>query len=462
LRLSERNEAYECFSAALPKFNHVNILYLAHRIPYPPNKGEKIRAFHQIKELAKTHAVHVCAFIDDPADFPHIPQLRQHCVSVEVVMRKGGLALLGAAVGFLSRRPLTVSLFYRRAFALKVQKILAVERFDCILCSSSSMAQYASLAGDIPKVIDFIDVDSQKWRQYAQRHAFPMSWIYRLEGERLGRYEAAIAEEFDQSILSSREERRLFEKRLSHCKIAVISNGVDLDYFQPSEAGCSQSFPPSIVFTGVMDYFPNIDAVEYFCREIYPRVLETIPEARFLIVGRNPVRGVKQLEQQSNVVVTGTVSDVRPYLGRAWVTVAPFHIARGIQNKVLESLAMGVPVVGTIEAFKGLGATERDGIRIGHDPVSFAREVTNCLRFDVVTRRQIAEQARAFVERHHRWQEQGAQLEQLIEDVVRQHAEQKSPKVHSAENSIHHRDTEFTAELGFGYSTTRGTKGTKY
>ena len=169
--------------------NPVNILYLAHRIPYPPNKGEKIRAFHQIRQLARNHTVHVCAFVDDPADLPHIPALRKHCASVEVVYRKGGLALVGAAVGFLLRRPLSVSLFYRKAFALMIEQKLAAERFDCIICSSSSMAQYASLANGLPKVIDFIDVDSEKWRLYAQRHAFPMSYIYRLEASRLAKYE---------------------------------------------------------------------------------------------------------------------------------------------------------------------------------------------------------------------------------------------------------------------------------
>ena len=407
----------------------MNILYLAHRIPYPPNKGEKIRAFHQIQYLSKRHTIHLCTFVDDPDDLPYVPVLRKYCASVEVFYRGNGPTLLLAAAAFLRRRPLSVSLFYRRAFAEKVRKMSTTEKFDCVLVSSSSMAQYASILPEVPKIIDFIDVDSEKWRSYAQHHSFPLAMIYRLEAERLARYEEQAAHIFDHSILISEEERSVFQKRVNGRPVSVISSGVDLEYFSPRE---SEGSPPAIVFTGAMDYFPNTDAVQYFCQDVFPLVRNSAPEAQFYIVGRNPTREVRALQKWPNVIVTGTVPDVRPYLARATVSVAPLRLARGVQNKVLESMAIGVPVVGTVESFKGIAATEGDGIRIATDRYSFAEHIVRLFRSGASFRSQLARRARLYVERHHRWEIQGAQLERLLEEVVWGHAEAKSLSLKSS------------------------------
>jgi len=396
-------------------------------MPYPPNKGEKIRAFHQIQQLAKNHAVHLCCFVDDPDDLGYTPNLKEYCASVEVVYRSSnGRTLLVAAATFLRGRPLSVSLFYRKALAKKILEKLATQRFDCVLVSCSSMAQYAYLISDVPKVIDFIDVDSEKWRLYAQHHSFPLSSTYQLEAERLARYEEKIVGVFDHSILISEEEGRLFRERINGRPVSVISNGVDLEYFASSVIDSRSNNQPTIVFAGVMDYFPNVDAVRYFCHCIFPAVLQKVPDAQFYIVGRNPTRQVRELGKQINVVVAGMVPDVRPYLAHATVSVAPFRLARGVQNKVLEAMAMGVAVVGTTEAFKGIAATEQDGVRIANDPCSFAQHVITFLQEDATLRRQHARQARAYVERHHRWEDQGARLERLLEEVVASNAEKHS------------------------------------
>jgi sugar transferase (PEP-CTERM/EpsH1 system associated) len=410
----------------------MNILYLAHRLPYPPNKGEKIRTFHQIQELAKRHTIHLCSFVDDPDDLPYVPALRKYCASVDVVYRSNATILFLAPTAFLKRIPFSVSLFYRKAFAKKVMKKLTTERFDCVFVSSSSMAQYARFAPGLPKVIDFIDVDCEKWRLYAQHHSFPLAMIYRLEAERLARYEEQVAHSFDRCILISEEERRVFQARVNGLAVSVISNGVDLEYFSPSGSDYLHVSQPAIVFTGVMDYFPNIDAVQYFCQDVFPLVRNSAPEAQFYIVGRNPTREVKALKNYPNVIVTGTVPDVRPYLARATVSVAPLRIARGVQNKVLESMAIGVPVVGTAESFKGIAATEGDGIRVAKDPRSFAEHVVALLRSDATFRCQMARQARRYIEQHHRWEHQGAKLERLLTEVVWGHAEAKSLGVKSA------------------------------
>lgn len=396
----------------------MKILYLAHRIPYPPNKGEKIRAFHQIRCLSQHHIIHLVCLVDDPVDLVHVKTLKEYCVSVEAVFRSKAAAMFLAARGLLTRYPLSVVAFQRKALARKISGKLEAEKFDLVFVSSSSMASYVLHESHVPRVIDFIDVDSEKWRLYAEHHSFPLSWIYRLEASRLAAYEEEIAQMFDYSIFISEAERLLFQRRVSNRPIAVISNGVDLEYFTPPHGGFSSSRQPSVVFTGAMDYFPNVDAVRYFCTEIFPLVRQVEPEAQFFIVGRNPTRSVQELGNHDNVIVTGSIPDVRPYLAKATVAVAPFRIARGIQNKILEAMAMRLPVVGTSQAFEGIDATENDGIRIADDPQRFAQEVIIFLKGDDRLRQQWGLQARHYIEEHHRWRDVGVKLECLLHEVV--------------------------------------------
>ena len=396
----------------------MNILYISHRLPYPPNKGEKIRAFHQIRQLARDHTVHLCSFVDDPMDLPYSEALKEYCASVDIVYRSNASTPLLAAAALLKRQPLSVALFSRKSLKKKVLQKLATEQFDCIVVSSSSMAQYVSFVSTVPKVLDLVDVDSEKWRLYAQHHSFPRSFVYELEAKRLARYEEDIAHAFDHCVLISEEERRLFQERVKDRPISVISNGVDLEYFSPTRTGRLQVTPPTIVFTGAMDYFPNVDAVQYFCGEVFPLVCDAVPEAKFYIVGRSPTRQVQELGNQPNVVVTGTVPDVRPYLAQATVAVAPFRLARGVQNKVLEAMATGLPVIGTSQAFEGIAATEKNGIRVADTPDKFAREVIALLRGNAILLQRCALQARRYVEVHHQWREQGEKLEALLQKQV--------------------------------------------
>jgi sugar transferase (PEP-CTERM/EpsH1 system associated) len=297
------------------------------------------------------------------------------------------------------------------------------------------MAQYVLGTSNISTIIDFIDVDSEKWREYAQRASFPLSSLYQREAELLAKYEEKLTLTFDHSILSSEAEAQVLRKRVKDSRVTVISNGVDLQYFSSLAIASpvnDRNDRPIIVFTGVMDYFPNVDAVQYFCQEMFPLILDELPAAEFYIVGRNPTREVSRLGKHRSVVVTGTVPDVRPYLAQATVAVAPFRVARGVQNKVLEAMAMGVSVVGTTEAFKGIAVTERDGIRIANDARPFAQHVMTFLQVDATLRRQHARQARAYVERHHRWEDQGAKLEQLLDDIVWANIAKKSPEMKNA------------------------------
>jgi sugar transferase (PEP-CTERM/EpsH1 system associated) len=392
----------------------MNILYLAHRIPYPPNKGDKIRSFHQIRYLSHKHTVHLACLVDEPEDLRYINDLEKYCSSVEAVYRSKTAARTSALWALPTQRPLSVASFYSRELQQRIAHRLRSEKFDRIFVFSSTMAEYVRHVTEIPKIIDFVDADSEKWRLYADYHPFPLSQIYRLEADRLARYERDVAQAFAHAIFISEQEANVLEGVIDKRSISVIPNGIDLDYFTPDEELMSRCHGAFIVFTGAMDYFPNVDAVRYFCRAIFPLIREVEPEAQFYIVGRHPMRQVRALAYQPHVIVTGSVPDVRPYLATARVAVAPLRIARGVQNKILEAMAMGLPVVGTREAFQGLQATSTDGIRIADDPQHFAGEVMALLENRDLQRR-CSQQARQYVRRSYRWQDHGACLESLLE-----------------------------------------------
>lgn len=393
----------------------MNILYLAHRIPYPPTKGDKIRSFHQVRYLSERHSVHVVCWVDDPEDRQHVEALKKMCASVTVLHRSAGATKARAVLGLLQSRPLSVSAFWSKKMYRLVEGILNSKKIDRIFVYSSAMAEYVLDTRDasIRRVIDFVDVDSEKWRSYAERSKGPGGWVYRVEAQRLARYEEHLLRTFDHSIITSEREAGLLRRLVPDASTAVISNGVDLEYFNPELFHHSSPSPPALVFTGTMDYLPNVDGVRFFCGEIFPLVREVIPDVVFYIVGRNPTREVKSLSQEPGVVVAGSVPDVRPYLAKSWLAVAPLRIARGVQNKVLEAMAMGLPVVGTSQAFQGAQARDTDGIRQADEPETFAREILALLKNNAV-RREASINARRYVERQHRWEDHGAALDRIL------------------------------------------------
>ena len=394
----------------------LKILYIAHRIPYPPNKGEKIRAFHQIRYLSKVHEVHLACLVDEREDLEHTKTLEKYCASVDVVFRRKSAFRLRVLLGLLTNKPLSVAAFYDRELDKRIRQKLRTETFDRIVVFSSAMAEYVRRAAGIPKLIDLVDADSEKWRLFADYHPKPLSWLYRLEAHHLSRYEENVVRMSERSVFVSEAEAELLRQRVPDRPMTVIPNGVDLDYFAPPSETLSCSKQPVVVFTGAMDYFPNVDAVQYFCSDILPLITEACPEIRFYIVGRHPTRQVQTLERQKHVMVTGSVPDVRPYLRAATVAVAPLRIARGVQNKILEAMAMGLPVVGTSSAFQGLGATTADGIRKADNAKSFAREILALLENSTL-QRQCSLQVRRYVQQHHRWQDHGSALESLLHEM---------------------------------------------
>ena len=344
-----------------------NLLYLVHRLPFPPNKGDKVRSYHLLKHLVARHRVFLGTFIDDPQDEVFIPTVRGLCTEAHFSRLKPGPAKLRSLTGLVQHKALSLGYYGDAGLAQWCRDLAKREHIDATIVFSSPMAQYADLLPDTPQLVDFVDVDSAKWTQYAGARRWPLSWLYRREGDRLLAYETDVASRAKRSFFVTENETDLFRRLAPSVadKVEALSNGVDAEFFAPSperpspfEIGASDTgAPPRLVFTGAMDYWPNIDAVQWFVADMLPALLARWPLLRLYIVGRSPTPSVLALAS-AHVIVTGTVPDVRPYLQHATVVVAPLRVARGIQNKILEAMAMARPVVAASVCVGPIGAEE--------------------------------------------------------------------------------------------------------
>lgn len=350
------------------------LLYLVHRIPYPPNKGDKIRSYHLLRHLQQHYRVFLGAFIDDPHDWEYVSLLEKECEECCFVELNPGKARIRSMAGLLRGEALTLPYYGDREMRGWVDSIIAGQQIERVIVYSSAMAQYATrhLTSLERRVIDFVDIDSDKWRQYAAKKRWPMNWVYRREADKLLAYEQSLAALFDASLFVSSAEATLFRSLIStnHEKIDFYNNGVDTEFFSPSEAFVNpyNDGDEVLVFTGAMDYWPNIDAVTWFANEVFPEITRLAPRARFYIVGSNPSETVKQLARLDRVEVTGRVEDIRPYLQFSRAAVAPMRIARGIQNKVLEAMAMEKPVIVSDSGFEGIHAEPGKELLLANTP----------------------------------------------------------------------------------------------
>ncbi|MFO1250903.1 MAG: TIGR03087 family PEP-CTERM/XrtA system glycosyltransferase [Inhella sp.] len=326
----------------------MKILYLVHRLPYPPNKGDKVRSYHLLRHLVQQgHQVLLGSFIDDPEDWQHLPTLRTLCADLHVEGLSPRWSKLMSLTGLMRGEALGLR-YYRNPRLQRWVDAQVQSGVDAILVFSSTMAQYALPHNRLPLLVDFVDMDSAKWRDYAPRHAWPLSWLYAREGRELLRFERLVAERTRASYFVTDAECALFRAAApeSSERVQTLCNGVDAEFFDPA-LDLPNPYGPDelpIVFTGAMDYWPNVDAVQWFVAEMLPQLRQRHARLRFHIVGRAPTAAVQALAGES-VHVSGTVPDVRPYLRHAAAVVAPLRLARGIQNKVLEAMAMARPVV---------------------------------------------------------------------------------------------------------------------
>jgi hypothetical protein len=352
-----------------------------------------------IRWLSRNHEVTVASIARSADEYEKGKGISSHChryLGGVIPPIRAWLQALGCA---LSTRPSSLGYFYLPALYREIEDLLNRERFDLIWVHCSSAAQYVLNHTRCYRVMDFGDMDSEKWYRYARRRSFPLSLIYRLEGRKLRRYEKMLARAFDECTVIAERERKVLHSYGLDVPVTVIPNGVDLEFFRNDG---KEYDPQSLVFLGRMDYYPNIDGVRYFCHEILPLIRQQVPEVSFTIVGSNPVSRVRELAKIPGVSVTGEVPDVRPYVHKAAVSVVPLRVASGIQNKVLESMAMRVPVVATPRAAEGVDALAGEHLLIEELPEAFAASVVAIMR-DRGLRQRLGESGRRRVEERHSW-----------------------------------------------------------
>jgi len=394
-----------------------DILFLAHRIPFPPDRGDKIRSWNLLKRLASLGRVHLACFADDAADAAHLGALRQALCGrlgeAHVEVRTRGKAAAGARA-LVEGRPVSLALFDSARLRAFVARQLAGPSIGTVFAFSGQMAQFVPEDLRQRFVMDFGDVDSAKFAQYAEDGAGPMRWVNRREGEKLFAFERATAARADLCLFVSEAEASLFRAMTGLANIKALSNGIDVDHFdpavdvaRPSVAETGQG--PLLLFTGQMDYAPNIQAVAWFAREVLPHV----SGARFVIAGRNPPPAVRALAGD-RVTVTGAVADMRAWLAAADIVVAPLKLARGIQNKVLEAMAMAKPVVASPAAFEGIEAIPGRDLLVADDAKSTA-EAINGLLAAPDRAAAMGAAARKQMDQSYRWEARLAPLARMVD-----------------------------------------------
>lgn len=355
----------------------MRILYLAHRLPYPPNKGDKIRSFWQVKALAREHEVDLFSFYDYPEDRKYVDALRPYVRECYAEQLSPWMSRLRAGAALLRGRPFSLGYFSSATMRAAVERALRERHYDAVFVFSSSMAQYAEQAAGCRRVMDFIDVDSDKWVQYAGSSRFPTSLVWGAEGRRLGAYERRIAETFDATVVCTDAEADICRRVTGVTSIGVLPNCVDLEYFDPRQVEIPEhirALGPYVIFSGSMDYRPNDEAALYFAAEVLPLLRREVPQIKFVIAGRKPSDAVVRLAAiDPSVVATGEVTDIRPWVTGAALAVAPLRIARGVQNKVLEALALGTPVVCTRRVAAALPAPLRQVLAEADAPAELAQ-----------------------------------------------------------------------------------------
>ena len=389
----------------------LKILFLTHRFPFPPDRGDRIRSHALIRHLAGRHRVSLAAVVDRLPSEEHMRAAENLCASVDVG-RVDHFRRIVSPCYFSTTVPITLPLFFSSALRARIRHRLRTETFDLIFIYCSAMAPYVLSDSAVPKVVDFVDVDSEKWFDYARATPVPMKWIYWREGVLLRRYERRVAQACGHVFVAAEREAQVLRRLAPEVPVTTIQNGVD----RPTRAR-----PPGdsrrLVFTGVMDYRPNVDAMTYFVHDIWPLVRASVPSAELAIVGQNPSRELRRLARAPGVTVTGWVKDVTPYIESAAVFVAPLRLGRGVQNKILEAMAAGVAVVSTPTGAAGIAAVPGRDMLVADTSELFAAHTVSLL-LNAERRQDLGRSAEQFVRRNHQWSHQVERLERILLQVA--------------------------------------------
>ena len=395
----------------------MRILYVCHRFPFPPARGGKIRPFNMIRHLSREHQVIVASLARSPEEAEAGRGIAPHCSGFIMGEVRAPAAWARMIARLPTPGPSSMGYFYAPALARQIHARLQQERFDLIFVHCSSVAPYVSQVTGCPKILDFGDMDSQKWLIYRRFKAFPLSLGYWLEGSKMAAAEKALARQFDLCTCTTKAELEALLRLQVTTPCDWFANGVDHEYFAPSAEPYD---PDAISFIGRMDYFPNQQAMLFFCDEVFPLVRRRRPRATLAIIGAEPSAEIRRLGERDGITVTGTVADVRDPVRRSAVNVAPLTIARGTQNKILECMAMGVPVVTSPEAAGGVDAVPGEHLLVAHSPQDYAEKLLKLME-DPAARQALAAAGRARVERSHNWASSMAKLDRIIESCLQRY-----------------------------------------
>ena len=391
----------------------MKILFVCHRFPFPPRRGGKIRPFHIIRHLQKRHHVTVASLARSSAEAAEGEGLADHCSRIIMDTVSPVAALARMAVRLPTQTPSSMGYFYSPRLARRIRQELETVDYDLIFVHCTFAALYV-VGAEIPSILDFGDMDSQKWLAYSKVRQFPLSLAYYLDGQKLRWAEARLATNFDLCTCTTRAELKTLETYNVGVPLGWFPNGVDSNYFTPTAA---PYVPDSITFSGRMDYYPNQECMIDFCHNILPLIRAKRPNVTFTIVGATPPRAIRNLGRQPAVTVTGSVPDIRPYVARSAVSVAPLKTARGTQNKILEAMAMGIPTVISPPAAMGVDAEPDHHFLMASSPLEYANAVIRLLE-NPAERRRLAEAGRARILSHHSWSDSLRTLDGLLEECM--------------------------------------------
>jgi sugar transferase (PEP-CTERM/EpsH1 system associated) len=400
----------------------VKLLYLVHRLPYPPDRGDRIRSWHLLRFLAERADVDLACLADEPVKHEQRRALARVCRRVTIV-RLGRARWYHAARSLAGGRSASEGLFYSRELKDTLAKWAGETRYDRVVAFCSSMNPYLELRAlvDVPKFVDLVDVDSQKWFDYSARARGFKRMLFSLEGRRVRRLETKLARKAEALLVVSEPEANLLRRFCPAANVHAVANGVDLDYFQGGagvssssrEAGGTPALQPALIFVGALDYRANIDGIAWFCREVWPRVRARYPNAMVSLVGRNPLAAVRDLGTLAGVKLVGQVPDIRPFMAAATAAIAPLRVARGLQNKVLEGAAMGKPVISTSAALEGFDLVPGEHVLRADSPDEWLSAISLVFE-DSTERERLAAAGQRYVERHHTWSARLAPLADLL------------------------------------------------
>lgn len=395
---------------AAPRQAVKRVLLLTHRLPYPPDRGDRIRSYNLVKMLSQHFELGVACTSDEPVWLQHHQLLRTMAKRVTIMPISGTYSRIRCAAAMAVGRPLTPAAFYRVGLAEAILQWHEQEPFDAVLTFCTGMIHYASLLMRLPNpprhVLDLVDVDSIKWDSYAKASPPPKKWIYAAESRRLRKIESGALDKFDAISVVSPNEADAYRKHVGeHPGLTVVGNGVDLEYFAPMPDAHEQpDQPPTLCFVGVLNYKPNAEGIAWFAHEVMPLLRQRLPEARVMVVGRHPTPFVQSLAELPGVEIVGSVPDVRAYLEQSSAVIAPLRIARGVQNKVLEAMACQRAVVCSKGAAKGIDAVDGRDFLVADSPEEWADKLHDLLT-DVTLRQRIAQAARQRVEARYSWED---------------------------------------------------------